>query len=169
MRYFVTVVGRTLEIDLENGVIRVEGETVDAELVDVPGTPLRHLRIDGESWPLVAREGEDRGEWDIHIGGARFSAAVVDERTKAIREMTGRSDGPRGPRPLRAPMPGLVARVEVTPGQVVRRGEGIVIVEAMKMENELKAESNGVVNRIHVAPGQAVEKGALLVEFEADT
>jgi len=168
MRYFVTVAGRTHEVHLENGSIRVDGAVVDAELVDVPGTPLRHLRVDGQSWPLVAREGADRGEWEIYLGGARLTASVVDERTKAIREMTGRADGPRGPRPLRAPMPGLVARVEVTPGQAVRRGDGIVIVEAMKMENELKAESNGVVNRIHVAPGQAVEKGALLVEFEMD-
>ncbi len=168
MRYFVTVAGRTLEVDLENGAIRVEGVAVDAELLDIPGTPLRHLRIDGQSWPLVAREGAERGEWDIHLGGARFDLAVVDERTKAIREMTGRSGEPRGPRPLRAPMPGLVSRVEVAPGQAVRRGDGIVIVEAMKMENELKAESNGVVSRVHVAPGQAVEKGALLVEFEAN-
>jgi pyruvate carboxylase subunit B len=65
-------------------------------------------------------------------------------------------------------MPGLVLRLEVERGQAVRRGDGLVIVEAMKMENELKAESNGVVDRIHVAPGQPVEKGALLVEFEAE-
>jgi pyruvate carboxylase subunit B len=167
MRYFVTVAGRTLEVVLENGAIRIDGQAVDAELVDVPGTPLRHLRIDGESWPLVARKAAERGDWDVHIGGGRFAVTVVDERTKAIREMTGRADGPRGPRPLRAPMPGLVARVEVTAGQIVRRGDGIVIVEAMKMENELKADTGGVVSRIHVTPGQAVEKGALLVEFEA--
>jgi pyruvate carboxylase subunit B len=167
MRYFVTLAGRTLEVDLNNGAIHVGGEAVEAELIDIPGTPLRHLLIDGQSWPLVAREGPERGEWDVHIGGARFRVAVVDERTKAIREMTGRSGEPRGLRPLRAPMPGLVARIEVTAGQAVRRGDGIVIVEAMKMENELKAESSGVVHRIHVAPGQAVEKGALLVEFEA--
>jgi pyruvate carboxylase subunit B len=49
----------------------------------------------------------------------------------------------------------------------VQPGQGVVIVEAMKMENELKAETGGVVSRIHVAPGKAVEKGAVLVEFEA--
>ena len=168
MRYFVTIGRRTFEIDLANGSITIDGQAVQAELRDIPGTPLRHLLIDGESWPLVSVEGARRGEWDIHLGGSRFAAAVVDERTRAIREMTGRSSEPRGPGPLRAPMPGLVLRLEVERGQAVRRGDGLVIVEAMKMENELKAESNGVVDRIHVVPGQPVEKGALLVEFEAE-
>lgn len=168
MRYFVTLAGRTHEVDLDNGAIHVDGEVVVAELADIPGTPLRHLLIDGKSWPLVALEGAVRGEWDIHLGGARMRTEVVDERTKAIREMTGASSEPRGPRPLRAPMPGMVTRVEVSAGQAVRRGDGIVIVEAMKMQNELKAEMDGVVNRVHVAPGQAVEKGAMLVEFEVN-
>ena len=57
-------------------------------------------------------------------------------------------------------------RVEVEPGQQVKAGQGVVIIEAMKMENELKAEADGVVARVHVKQGQAVEKGAVLVEFE---
>jgi pyruvate carboxylase subunit B len=62
-------------------------------------------------------------------------------------------------------MPGLVVRVEVAEGQSVTAGQGVVIMEAMKMENELKAEAAGVVGKILVQPGQAVEKGAVLIEF----
>ena len=64
---------------------------------------------------------------------------------------------------MKAPMPGLVVRVEVTQGQVVKVGEGLVVVEAMKMENELRATRPGVVQTIHVAAGQTVAKGASLV------
>jgi pyruvate carboxylase subunit B len=64
-------------------------------------------------------------------------------------------------------MPGLIVRVEVAPGQTVTAGQGVVIMEAMKMENELRAESDGVVARVHVTAGQPVEKGAVLMEFEA--
>jgi pyruvate carboxylase subunit B len=62
-------------------------------------------------------------------------------------------------------MPGLVVRLLVRPGQTVRTGEGLVVLEAMKMENELKAAGPGVVDRIEVAAGQVVEKGTPLVVF----
>lgn len=168
MRYFVTVSGRTWEIDLSGTEALVDGQPVSADLRAVHGTGLRHMLVDGESFPLVLNPGDGRGEWHVHIDGRRFAVEVLDERARAIREMTGQGAAPRGPKPVRAPMPGLVVRVEVEPGQVVRPGQGIVIVEAMKMENELRTEAGGVVARIHVAAGQAVEKGAVLVEFAAD-
>ena len=71
----------------------------------------------------------------------------------------------RGPQPIKAPMPGMVVKVEVDVGDRVELGQGIVVVEAMKMENELQAQAIGVVRRVHVEPGQAVEKDQVLVEF----
>ena len=168
MRYFVTIGGRTFEVDLTGGTPTVDGEPVGAELVALPGTPIRHLLAGGRSYGLVARSGEVRGEWELHLNGHRLEAEVVDERTRAIREMTGAGAGPKGPKPVRAPMPGLVVRVEVEAGHRVEAGQGVVIIEAMKMENELKAEADGVVSRVLVEQGQAVEKGAVLVEFEAE-
>ncbi|HSJ07617.1 MAG TPA: acetyl-CoA carboxylase biotin carboxyl carrier protein subunit, partial [Longimicrobiales bacterium] len=85
----------------------------------------------------------------------------------AIRAMTGRSAASTGPKPVRAPMPGLIVRVEVAEGDHLQPGQGVVVMEAMKMENELRADGEGVVARVLVTPGQAVEKGAILVEFEA--
>ena len=64
-------------------------------------------------------------------------------------------------------MPGLIVRTEVGVGDRVRKGQGVVVMEAMKMENELKAEADGVVSRVMVEDGTAVEKGAVLAEFEA--
>jgi acetyl/propionyl-CoA carboxylase alpha subunit len=153
MRYFVTVGGREVELD--------------GTLSQVPGTPLRHLMAGGRSHAVVARRGED-GTWDLHLDGGRFQAAVVDERTRAIRAMTGQSGPGSGPRPIRAPMPGLVVAVAVSPGDAVRAGQTVVIIEAMKMENDLKAEADGVVSSVRVGPGEPVEKGAVLVELAAE-
>ena len=167
MRYYVTIGERTFEVELVNGTVTVDGQPVKAEIAPVPGTPVRHLLLDGRSYTLVAQSGEERGAWDVHLDGGRFDAVVVDERTRAIQAMTGRAGGAQGPKPVKAPMPGLVVRIDVEPGAVVKAGQGVVIIEAMKMENELRAEVGGTVARVLVQQGQAVEKGAVLVEFEA--
>lgn len=167
MRYYVTIADRTIEVELTAEGARVDGRLIRADLVTLPGTPIRHLLADGRSHALLARPGERRGQWQLQLDGYRFEAEVLDERTRAIRGMTAAEHPATGPKPVRAPMPGLVVRVEVEPGQAVRAGQGVVVMEAMKMENELKAEAAGVVARVLVAAGQAVEKGAVLVEFRA--
>lgn len=169
MRYFVTIQDRTIEVDLSGDVPVIDGRELDVDLEAVSDGPLRHLLVDGSGHTLVARPGADRGAWDIHLDGHHFpDVRVVDERTKAIRAVTGESAAAKGPKPLRAPMPGLVVRVEVEEGQEIEPGQGLVIVEAMKMENELKADAAGVVSRIAAEAGEAVDKGAVLIEFSGD-
>jgi pyruvate carboxylase subunit B len=165
MRYFVTLADRTVEVDLSGDIPLVDGRPVHAELAALPGTSVRHLLIDGRSYPLIAASGERKGQWEIAVDGERFRADAVDERTRAIREMTG-GGAEETVSAVTAPMPGLVVRIEVEVGQTVRAGQGVVIVEAMKMENELKAPAAGTVARIEVQPGQTVEKGATLIVFE---
>jgi biotin carboxyl carrier protein len=164
--YHVTVGERTFVVDLGGGKPSVDGREVDADLEHVEGSPVRSLLLDGRSHRLAARR-VGRESWVLHIRGRRIRAEVVDERTRVIREMAGAGSGPSGPSPIVAPMPGLVMRVGVEEGQTVRAGQGLVIVEAMKMENELSTAVDAVVTRIHVAEGQAVEKDQLLVELAA--
>ena len=167
MLYHVTLGTRTLAVELADGHITIDGSTVtDAELVALSGTGVHHLIVDGSAH-VVAAHMSSPGTWDLHIAGQRLTADVVDERTRAIRAMTRATAGPTGPRPVKAPMPGLVVRVEVEVGDAVTAGQGVLIMEAMKMENELKADAAGVVSRIHFSPGQAVEKGTVLIEFAA--
>ncbi|MDX1673174.1 MAG: biotin/lipoyl-containing protein [Longimicrobiales bacterium] len=166
MRYYVTLDGQTFEIDLTGELPRVDGAEVDAEVHRLPGTPTRLLLVDGRSHTLVARRDGADG-WAVYLDGERFEADVVDERARAIREMTGQAAADPGPRPIRAPMPGLVVRVAVEAGDRVEAGQSVAIVEAMKMENDLKAESDGVVAKVLVEVGEPVEKGAVLVELEA--
>ncbi|MGH7731018.1 MAG: acetyl-CoA carboxylase biotin carboxyl carrier protein subunit, partial [Candidatus Eiseniibacteriota bacterium] len=101
--------------------------------------------------------------WALGAVGERVEVDVVDERTREIRARTSQARAPASGGLVQAPMPGLVVRVEVAAGQRVETGAGLVVVEAMKMENELRAPRPGVVETVHVAAGQTVEKGAPLV------
>jgi biotin carboxyl carrier protein len=165
MKYFVTIGDRTVEVDLSGSQPVVDGTAVDAHMAILPGTHVRTLQVDGRSHTLTAKAGERRGRWQIALGRERFTVDAVDERTRAIREMTGAGDDVAD-KTIVAPMPGLVLKVEVEVGQAVKAGQGVVIVEAMKMENELKAPADGVVARVEVQPGQTVDKGATLVVLE---
>ncbi|MFI5209277.1 MAG: biotin/lipoyl-containing protein [Gemmatimonadales bacterium] len=165
MKYFVTVDGREFEVVVDGERVLVDGQEFEAHLGTIPGTPLRHLLLGDHSLTLVI-EPAGRGSWHLAFRGERREVEVVDERTRHIRSLIGQGAQARGPAQLRAPMPGLVARVLVEPGQRVEAGAGLVVLEAMKMENELRAAQGGVVRALPVRPGQAVEKGQLLVEFD---
>ena len=99
--------------------------------------------------------------------GVRYLAEVLDSGQEAVRLARRSSAAGAGPLPLRAPMPGLVIRIDVAEGDTVSPGDGLLIVEAMKMENELRAMAPARVRRVHVSAGDAVEKNQLLVEFDA--
>ena len=165
MKYFVTIAGREVEVDLTGPRPRVDGREVEADLARIPGTDRVSLRLDGRSYAFDLARGQEHGQWTVMAQGRRLDASVVDERTRAIREMAGGHEA-HTERTIVAPMPGLVVRVEVQVGEAVRGGQGVVIVEAMKMENELKAPGDGVVARIEVEAGQTVEKGAVLLVLE---
>ena len=167
MRYLVQLGGRAVEVVVDGSAVMVDGRAVEAQLSRVGGTPLCHLLLDGHSYEIVAVRMETPGRWRLGVGNQRLEVAVTDERTEAVRAILGRAVPPAGDGVVTAPMPGLVVRVRVVEGQRVEVGAGLLVVEAMKMENELRATAPGVVRRIHVSAGDTVEKGARLVEIEA--
>ena len=166
MKYFVRIGDEELVVQVEGDHVRLDGTESLAHLDDVPGTPVRVVRIGDAVHRVVVRHGGRRGEFTLWVGGHRFDVEALDERTRTIRELSAATTGPAGPAPLVAPMPGLIVRVNVDVGAQVQAGQGLVVMEAMKMENELRSTSAGTVKRVHVAAGTAVEKGALLLELE---
>jgi len=167
MKYIVDVGGVRLEVDLDGGKARVDGgEPVDARIASLPGTPMRLVTIGGAVHRVLARREGERGCYTLGIDARRFSILALDERARAIRDMLAATAVAAGPRPLTAPMPGLIIRVSVAVGDDVQAGQGVIAMEAMKMENELRVLVAGRVCAVHVAPGTAVEKGATLIEFE---
>jgi biotin carboxyl carrier protein len=165
MKYVVDVNGSREEVELSGSLGTVSGQTFKVSLQSVGGTPIRLLRIGDRVHRLVVARFPERGRYLISVDGQTYDIEALDERTRSIRDLTAASKGTAGPVPLRAPMPGLIVRVLVGPGDSVSAGQGIVVMEAMKMENELRAPAGGTVSMVHAAPGKPVEKGALLVEF----
>jgi biotin carboxyl carrier protein len=168
MKYSVTVNGAAFEIDVDRESIRVGDTPANARILDLDGaaTPVRMLAIGEEVHRVQLRPGETRGRYTLWIDGFRFEVEALDERTRAIRELSAATAKPAGPAPLVAPMPGMIVRVNAREGEQVQAGQGLVVMEAMKMENELRAPTAATVKRVLVGPGTAVEKGALLLEME---
>ncbi|HEY4302970.1 MAG TPA: biotin/lipoyl-containing protein [Gemmatimonadaceae bacterium] len=166
MKYFVRINDERHEVVLDAEGIHVDGDDVAAQVMPVEGTPVRMVTIGDQVHRVVVRPGASRGAYTLWLDGWRFEVEALDERTQAIRDLSGAAAGPSGPAPLKAPMPGLIVRVSVQVGDEVQAGQGIVVMEAMKMENELRAPAAGKVKSIFATPGTAVEKGALLVELE---
>ena len=166
MKYVVDVGGRSIVVELDGDVARVDGTEVQVSLSDLPGTPVSLVSIGTEVRRVTVSRGPTRGRYSLSIDGRRYDVEALDERTHAIRQLSAANTAPAGPAPLVAPMPGLIVRVNVGVGDTVKPGQGLVVMEAMKMENELRAGSGGVVKAVRVAPGTAVERGATLVELE---
>ena len=166
MRYVATVNGTDYAIDIDDDAATIGDEAGPATLDAARGTPIRTLRIGDRIVPVIVRARSGRGRVTLDIDGHRYEVEALDERARTIREMTARSAPPAGPAPVIAPMPGLVVRVTVAPGDSVVAGQGVLVMEAMKMENEIRAPRAGRVKEAPVREGQAVETGALLVLLE---
>jgi len=164
MLYDITVDGKNYRVELEARggawVSRVDGEELEADAVLVEPDVLS-LRIGGRS--IEVRRETQAGELKIWVGGRSFAAEVRDPRS--LRERKRLADD-QGPRKLTAPMPGKVVRVLVQAGDAVEAGAGLVVVEAMKMQNEVKSPKKGTVQKILVAAGSAVNAGDVLAVVE---
>lgn len=174
MKYFVAVrtpsggdVAEQLEATVEAGHARLPGDQAPPATLEGAGDAIvRLLRVGAAVHRVEVRRLEGRGRYALVIDGFRYEADALDERAKTIRDLAAATAGPVGPAPLLAPMPGLIVRVSVAPGDVVAAGQGLVVMEAMKMENELRTQAAGTVRAVLVQAGAVVEKGARLVELE---
>ena len=163
-QYRALVGDRTFDIAVADDHLVVEGEE-RTYTFETLREGYVSLIVDGRSVPVsVEPVGDDQLE--VTIDGQRTTVRVKDERDLLLDEFGLGEDAAAGGE-VRAPMPGLVLDVLVEEGDEVAVDQGLLVLEAMKMENELKAPSGGVVTAIHAASGEAVDKGALLIEIEA--
>lgn len=169
MKYFVRISGEEHEVVLDETGVHIDGDDIAAHVVPIDGTPVQMVTIGNAVHRVVVRPGSSRGRYTLWLDGYRFEVDALDERTRAIRELSGAAAGPVGPAPVVAPMPGLIVRVNAEVGDQVQAGQGLVVMEAMKMENELRAQAAGRVKAILVGPGSIVEKGAVLIELVSGT
>lgn len=102
----------------------------------------------------------------VEVNGEKFPISLADQKDLLVEKMGLGTRANQTVKDIKAPMPGLVLEVEVEIGQKVEKGEGLLILEAMKMENIIKSAGEGVIKEIHIGKGAAVDKGQLLIEME---
>jgi biotin carboxyl carrier protein len=171
-RYTVTVDEHEFDIKLDYLSDRIEA-VVNGKPRRVVVHKLQDTRslilIDNQSLEVDVRGNGARsgsGERIVFMRGREIPVRVEDFALARMRKAAGMTSAARAETTFVAPMPGLVVKVEVEPGQEVKAGQPLVVIEAMKMENILKAKAAGRVKSVPVSGGQSVEKGDTLVEFE---
>jgi len=165
MIYDVTVEGKPHRLELEKSeegwTCRLDGGEIRVDAV-VTRPDVLSLLVDGQSYE-IKRE-QTAADLHLWVGSARFGVELRDPRSlRSRRDGTGDE---KGPKKLTAPMPGKVVRVLVAEKSEVETGQGILVVEAMKMQNEIKSPKKGVVQRILAVPGANVNAGDVLAIVE---
>jgi biotin carboxyl carrier protein len=166
MTYDVVVDGKTHQLELTRGEktwhCKIDGQQIDVDAA-LTARDVLSVLVGGKAYE-VKRERSLQGEVHVIIGSARYAVDVQDPRSLRTRRAVAGSDA--GPQKLKAPMPGKVVRILVQEKDEVRAGQGIVVMEAMKMQNEMKSPKDGRVQKILTAEGSAVNAGDTLAIIE---
>lgn len=151
---------RSVELvrDGERWIVRVDGELVSVDVTEV-SQDIFSVLLNGQSHEIRVVRGP-AGRLYLLAGGAEFTAEIADPRAWRGRRQSHMEA--EGRQPIVAPMPGKVIRILAGAGERVEAGQGILVVEAMKMQNEVRSPKSGVVERLAVAEGQAVNAGDVL-------
>jgi biotin carboxyl carrier protein len=130
------------------------------------GNGVYHVLYKQKTYTLILESGEaETGIYKVQLNGKPLEIGTFDRIQLLLKSMGMDTAMGKKINEIKAPMPGLVLRIPINEGDSVSKGEGLLVLEAMKMENSIKAPGDVVVSKIHVKPGQAVEKNQLLVSF----
>jgi biotin carboxyl carrier protein len=164
MKYITTIEGQEFEIEvIDERHIRVGDRLLEVDFEWVSGQPVFSLILAGKSYESFVYPDEE--DWQVLFHGRQFQVKVEDEREKRLRAAAGGGVAEGGEFHLKAPMPGLVVAIPVSEGQAVQKGQVLIILESMKMQNELKAPRAGTVERIRVKAGESVEQKQTLLNI----
>lgn len=162
MKYITTINEREFLIDIiDERHVSVDGVVYEIDFESVSGQPVYSMLINNDSYEAHVYPSED--EWQVVLHGNLFTARVEEERERRLRSAMDGRVAEAGEYQLKSPMPGLVVTVPVEEGQQVEKGDVLVILESMKMQNELKAPRAGTVGRIRVKQGDSVEQKQTLL------
>lgn len=162
MRYVSTVNDKEFIVEImDENHISVDGKTLEVDFISIAGQPVYSLLIGGKSFEAYVYPGED--DLQVLLGGNSFSIKVEDEREKRLRAAAGSMVSDNVEFHLRSPMPGMVVAMPVSEGEKVSKGQVLVILESMKMQNELKSPRDGILSRVKVKVGDSVEQRQTLL------
>jgi biotin carboxyl carrier protein len=162
MKYVTTIDGQEFAVEVVDEMhIRIGERLYEVDFKSVNGQPVFSLILDGKSYEAFVYQNDE--EWDVLLRGRQYQVKVEDEREKRLKTAAGGSGISGGEFQLKAPMPGLVVSTLVEEGQEVKKGQVLLILESMKMQNELKCPRDGVVGRVRIKAGESVEQRQTLL------
>ena len=161
MKYFAVVNGQEYEIEIENDQVFVDGEVIAVDVSRIGVPELYSILLNGYSYEVLVEE--KRQEYAVTLAGQQFHVQVEDERSRRLNAGRKGPLVPNGELVVKAPISGLVVKVLVQEGEDIPEDHPLVILEAMKMENEIRSLRAGVVRSVDVVAGQRVEQGAALL------
>lgn len=162
MKYITTLDGKEYLIEIiDEHHVSVDGRVQEVDFESVSGQPVYSMIIDGKSYESYVYETEEG--WQVLTRGRQYNLTVEDEREKRLRAAAGNGVAETGEFHLKAPMPGLVVSIPLKEGEKVEKGQVLLILESMKMQNELKSPKSGTVGRIRVKQGETVEQRQALL------
>jgi len=165
MNYITSVNGKEYSVDiLDDHHVKVDGQIFEVDFISIANQPVFSLLISGKSFEAYVYPGED--DYQVLLQGRAFSVKVEDEREKRLKAAGGSSVSQSSEYHLKSPMPGMVVSIPVAEGQPVIKGQVLVILESMKMQNELKSPRDGILTRVRVKPGDNVEQRQPLLSVE---
>lgn len=164
MKYVTTIDNQQFEIEVvDERHIRIGNRLLEVDFESVSGQPVFSLILNGKSFESFVYQSED--DWDVLLRGRQYQVKVEDEREKRLKAAAGGGAAEGGEFHLKAPMPGLVVAVLLEEGQTVKKGQVMLILESMKMQNELKAPRDGITGRVRVKAGESVEQRQTLLSL----
>ena len=165
MKYITTLDGKEYTIEIIDAHhVAIDGRVQEVDFESISGQPVFSLIVDGKSYESYVYETEEG--WQVLTRGRQYNLTVEDEREKRLRAAAGSGVAESGEYHLKAPMPGLVVSIPLKEGDKVEKGQVLVILESMKMQNELKSPKAGVVGRIRVKQGEKVEQRQALLSVQ---
>ncbi|MDX9758834.1 MAG: acetyl-CoA carboxylase biotin carboxyl carrier protein subunit [Bacteroidota bacterium] len=162
-KYTARIDGKEFVIEHDDGRVLVNGEEVDVEQLRLGS--MRILRVGTHRYDVTSLQREDDGTRSVRLNGKRLRVELEDEVAAMLRSFGGEKATKLHAAIVRSPMPGKITRVLVREGELIEAGQGVLILEAMKMENEIKAPAAGIVKAVHVSESDAVEKNTALIEL----
>jgi biotin carboxyl carrier protein len=169
MKLWVSLEGRDAEVEMtcQDGrlFLEIDGRRIEADIHQLPDGEVYSLLVDGRSWEV--RVAPDVGVLQVTVQGVTLPVAVRHPLEKALQALEQTADARAG-ETVAAPMPGVVVTLRVQPGEPVIAGQAVIVVEAMKMQNELTARHAGVVSEVLVGERETVAAGQPLVRIRPE-
>ena len=156
----------TFSITQEDGQLVLNNTPVSLDVSEQPNGIISVLH-NGKSYTAIIEKTDRKAkEISLRINGQLYKVAIKEPIDQLLSNMGMDLKAMQKAEPIKAPMPGMILKILVTPGQKINKGDGLIILEAMKMENVLKAGADATVKAIRVTERTAVEKGAVLIDLE---